>query len=300
MKKKLSIACFFLAGSLLVLVFLPASVWEKMLTSNPPWDDWDFSDLRRVKLVLSVLSFSLVLWGFYSGSLRVRNFLGGPGVNRLREDVFVGLVLVLTAWTVVQFFQVANEQIRVSLPPTTENPYSYGGRFLGTSWRIPLEPFDPRDYFTSIFLIVAAFASFSEAYVRRSFVSVRRRDLLPWGLMGIGLLWAGLDERLKLHEFLGANTPLLRDTTITKYPDDLVLLAYFLIAFGVFLYYWQAFRANKLALTFILLGGISQGLALVGNAWHIRLLPDEHFELIGALLYLMSVVLYAKYQQDSH
>ncbi|MEK9136201.1 MAG: hypothetical protein AAB393_03685, partial [Bacteroidota bacterium] len=121
---------------------------------------------------------------------------------------------------------------------------------------------------------------------------------MPWGLMGSGLLWAGLDESFAFHEFIGANTPVLRDSTLTTYPDDLVVLSYLCIAAAVFLYYLPAFRSRRLPILVLVLAACCQTAGAVGGGFNFQGFQEEGAEVVGALLYLVALLLYAR--EDSH
>ncbi|MBM4319509.1 MAG: hypothetical protein FJ125_06020 [Deltaproteobacteria bacterium] len=168
------------------------------------------------------------------------------------------------------------------------NPFYQHGLLFGQAVLLPVEPFSIADFATSIFLVLAA----TTAYVGLvgSWRAPQPRRLLPvhlWAMMAAGLAYAGLDEYFTLHEFLGANTPLLRDVTWVEHPDDLVMGGYFLTALLVFVGHLRLLARSRLGLGLLLAGGLLQALAVAGDACGLEWMAEETLEALAAACYLL-------------
>jgi hypothetical protein len=108
----------------------------------------------------------------------------------------------------------------------------------------------------------------------------------------MGFLWASVDELVMIHEFLGPNLPFLKSTHITKYPDDLIMLAYFGAGGFVLIRYFKYFFNRKSAFSIFALGMIFQGLAAANGLPGLNL-NEESFEMYGGLCYFVAMFWYA-------
>lgn len=279
-----------------VAALAPTAAWHAHILRPEAWSVADEGDLRRVRQLCAAAGALLGLWLAWARAPRVGRVLARLGGGAAREAA-LGLLAVATALVVVRFFQVLSDRVRILGPAADGNPFYAVGRFLGKEWMVPVEAFLPRDYFTSVALVLAAFVAFAVKDSARS-----RPAALPWGFMGAGLLWAGLDEVLNFHEFIGQNAPLLRETTATLHPDDLVMLAYFAAGAAVFCRHARSFAAHPIPFAILLLGAAAQGAAAMVGGFAVSptlvaLLPEEYLEVAGALLYLLAVLLYARAEQ---
>ncbi|MBF8248893.1 MAG: hypothetical protein HW374_1693 [Bacteroidetes bacterium] len=211
------------------------------------------------------------------------------------DRVYRGIILTLLlsmGYFVARIFIVFRDAVRITGPKTT---FSNWGEFLGKTWTVPVQPFTERDYFNSLFLAFAGFICLFMVLLRhKGLVRVRRLDFprLLWALLALGFFWASVDELVMIHEFLGPNLPFIKSTHITKYPDDLIMLAYFGVGAIVFVRYWKCFIARKSAFIIFAMALVFQGLSAVNGLPGFNL-NEESFEMYGGLCYFVSMFWYA-------
>jgi hypothetical protein len=219
------------------------------------------------------------------------SFLG----DRRRAQLFHALLFMLiglTAFMVARPFVMFYDQVRITSQKT---PFSYWGDFLGHTWTVPVQPMTNRDFFNSLFLAFGGFISIFMYILRRGGFPSAGPLALPrrlWGLMAFGFLWASVDELAMIHEFLGPNLPGLRSVTITKYPDDVIMLSYVGVCALVFFRYLKHFLHRKGAFTVLLLAGLFQILSAINGLPQFNL-NEESFELFGGLCYFAAIFWYA-------
>ncbi len=217
----------------------------------------------------------------------------------IRNYAYRGILLVLTlamGYFLAKLFIVFHDSVRITGPKTQ---FSNWGEFLGKTWTVPFQPYTDRDYFNSMFLAFAGFVGLVMVVLRgKGFAKTRPLDFprILWGLLAFGFLYASVDELVMIHEFLGPNIPFIRSLHlalgITKFPDDLIMMAYAVSGAIVLVVFFKYFLGRKSAFAIFVLAMIFQGLA-AANGLPGLYLNEESFEMYGGLCYFVSMFWYA-------
>lgn len=227
LRQTLSVVCFLMSVILFIAAILPASIWRDTIVGSTSWGIHDDEDLRYLRVVFAGFGVIFLLCSaVFSWNILLKPRLTAKTGDKVYRGMLLTLILSM-GYFIARIFIVFRDVVRITGPKT---PFSNWGEFLGRTWTVPFQPFTERDYFNSMFLAFAGFISLFMLVIRqKGLVSMRKLDFprLLWGLLAFGFLWASLDELVMIHEFLGPNLPLISSTHITKYPDDLIMLAYF-------------------------------------------------------------------------
>jgi hypothetical protein len=150
-----------------------------------------------------------------------------------------------------------------------------------------------------MFLALAGFIGLVMVVLRgKGFAKTRGMDFprILWGLLAFGFLYASVDELVMIHEFLGPNVPFIiamhHALGITKFPDDLIMMAYAGSGVVVLIVFFKYFIGRKSAFAIFVLAMIFQGLA-AANGLPGLYLNEESFEMYGGLCYFVSMFWYA-------
>jgi hypothetical protein len=274
--------------TLTVLSLLPRDTWRDFIVQSSHWGPCDDADLSAMRMVLLgwgivILGWSLVLDRNRIRWLSSRDFL----VDALRLVIIVG-----TAAMVARVFIVFHDHVRLV---GFKSIYSDWGEFLGMRWVVPHQPYTDRDYFNSLFLASAGIVALFMTLLRSQGLVRTRKEEFPavlWGMLAFAFLWASIDELVMIHEFLGPNLPILRDTHITKWPDDVIMLCYAAGGIAVFTIFFRYFWGRKGALALFIGGICCQTLASLNDV-HGIVTPEESLEMYGGLFYFSSMFWYA-------
>ena len=271
---------------------LPTQIWRDAIVGSTTWAVLDDRDLGYMRMVFAGFGLIFLLWSIvFAWNIFLKQRFSEVTGNRVYRGTILALIITM-AYFGTRVFIVFRDSVRITGPKT---PFSNWGEFLGKIWTVPFQPFTERDYFNSMFLAFAGFICLFMVVLRhKGLVRMHKLDFprLLWGLLAFGFLWTSVDELVMIHELLGPNLPLIRSTRITKFPDDLIILAYFATAAIVVLHYFRYFVARKSAFTIFALGVVFQGLAAI-NGLPGFTLNEESFEMYGGLCYFVSMFWYA-------
>jgi hypothetical protein len=249
-----------------------------------------------MRLVFAGFGLIFLLWSVvFAWNIIFKDRLTEKTGNSVHRGILIALTLSM-GYFLARIFIVFRDSVRIIGPKT---PFSNWGDFLGKVWTVPIQPFTERDYFNSMFLAFAGFiCAFMVILRHKGLVRRREKDFprLLWGLLAFGFLWASVDELVMIHEFLGPNLGFVRalheTLGITKYPDDLIMLSYFVAGGFVLLRYFKYFVAHKTTFVIFGMGMVFQGLAALNGAPGLNL-NEESFEMYGGLCYFVSMFWYA-------
>ncbi len=288
----LSAVCLFASAILIVAAVLPTSIWRDTIVGSTSWSILDDRDLKYMRVVFGGFGLIFLLWSFvFPWTIYLKHRLSDRIGNGIYRAILLVLILSM-GYFLARVFIVFRDSVRITGPKT---PFSNWGEFLGKIWTVPFQPFTERDYFNSLFLAFAGFiCSFMVVLRHKGLVRVRELDFprLLWGVLAAGFLWASVDELVMIHEFLGPNLPFLRSTHITKYPDDLIMLGYFVAGAVVLVRYFKYFITRKSAFSIFVMGMIFQGMAAANGLPGLNL-NEESFEMYGGLCYFVAMFWYA-------
>jgi hypothetical protein len=228
-----------------------------------------------------------------------RPWLSAHVTEKVGKYVYRGMLLILTlamGYFVAKLFIVFHDSVRITGPKTQ---FSNWGEFLGKTWTVPFQPYTDRDYFNSMFLAFAGFICMLMVVLRgKGFAKTRALDFprILWALLASAFLYASVDELVMIHEFLGPNVPFIislhHTLGITKFPDDLIMMAYAGSGVVVLIVFFKYFVGRKSAFAIFVLAMIFQGLA-AANGLPGLYLNEESFEMYGGLYYFVSMFWYA-------
>jgi hypothetical protein len=212
-----------------------------------------------------------------------------PTWHRLAASIGVVFVLCYAEWA-INFFR----QFLILLGPGPE--FYNRAQWLGIPLLISNETYSLPDYFTTMFLLLAA-SSAGGTYLRISRGTLRAR--LPreaFALFAAGFCFLAFDEYVTFHEFVGANLPVLRDVKFVGHPDDLVMLSYFAIADLTLYRYLPDLLRDRVGLAIAATAALLQGVAAFGDAWFPPSLGEveELLEVMAAASYFVFVVRYGE------
>lgn len=296
LRQFLSLLCLIAAGILLLVAVLPTSTWRDVIVRSSSWGALDDRDLRYMRVVFAGFGLVALMWSIV---FSWKPWLSRHVTEEIGKYAYRGILLVLTlcmGYFLAKLFIVFHDSVRITGPKTQ---FSNWGEFLGKTWTVPFQPYTDRDYFNSMFLAFAGLICLVMMVLRgKGFATTRKLDFprTLWGLLAFGFLYASVDELVMIHEFLGPNLPFVRALHvalgITKYPDDLIMMAYAGSGVIVFLIYIRHFTARKSAFAVFVLAMIFQGLA-AANGLPGLYLNEESFEMYGGLCYFVSMFWYA-------
>lgn len=175
-------------------------------------------------------------------------------------------------------------------------PFYNHADWLGIPVMVSNESYRTTDFFTSVFLMLAACTA-GGAYLRICLGEATAR--LPrevFALFTVGFSVLALDEYLTIHEFLGANLPVIREVTFVGHPDDLVMLGYFVIGMALLGRYLPQLLEDRIGLSIGAMAIALQGLAAFGDAWFPPELwnVEEMLEVVSAGCYYLFSARYAE------
>jgi hypothetical protein len=278
----------------IVLLFgalAPRDMWRDGIVGSKIWGAEDDSDLAHMRPVLGVTAFVIMGWLLYARRENWSDRFLSSHVRRQLANLLLLVLVMGSALMVARFLIVFHDHVR-SVGPKT--PYSEWGQFLGRIWTVPYQDFNDRDFFTSLFMSCAGFMALTMYMFRKEGLPRAHDRAFParlWALIAFGCIWAGVDELASLHEFLGPNLPLVKSTTITKYPDDLIVLSYALGGLIVLGTHFRYLTANRIAFLVAMVGGAFQ-FSAAANVFPGMALNEEALELYGALCYFGAVFWY--------
>jgi hypothetical protein len=281
---------------LLLAAVLPTSTWRDVIIGSSSWGFMDDRDLRYMRVVFAGFGLIALMW---SVVFAWRPWLSRHVTENLGKYIYRGLLLILTlamGYFLAKLFIVFHDSVRITGPKTQ---FSNWGEFLGKTWTVPFQPYTDRDYFNSMFLALAGFIGLVMVVLRgKGFAKTRGLDFprILWGLLAFGFLYASVDELVMIHEFLGPNVPFIialhHALGITKFPDDLIMMAYAGSGVVVLIVFFKYFVGRKSAFAIFVLAMIFQGLA-AANGLPGMYLNEESFEMYGGLCYFVSMFWYA-------
>ncbi|HCV41882.1 MAG TPA: hypothetical protein DGH68_00235 [Bacteroidetes bacterium] len=256
----------------------------------------DDRDLRYMRVVFAGFGLISLLWSaLFAWNILIKKHLTERTANRIYRWILLTQATSMS-YFLAKLFIIFRDSVRIIGAKT---PFSNWGDFLGRVWTVPIQPFTERDYFNSMFLAFAGFICTIMVVLRhKGLVRMREKDFprLLWGFLAFGFLWASVDELVMIHEFLGPNLAVIRTLHetlgITKYPDDLIMLAYFGGGALLFLRYIRYLMGRPSAFVIFVMGITFQGLAAINGVPGLNL-NEESFEMYGGLCYFVSIFWYA-------
>jgi len=166
-------------------------------------------------------------------------------------------------------------------------------RMLGFDVVLQDNPLLTADFFTCIFLGMAAILSYTIHSLRRLDIisengNRRHHPGFIWLILAAGFFFAATDEYFGIHEFIGDN--------IIKRCDSVVMIAYAVLAVVVLSRYVRYLASFKPGMYMFGLGVSAQIAAMVLDRIAVSAFMEEGLEMLGSVFYMGGTALYLAWE----
>jgi len=214
--------------------------------------------------------------------------------NRLKDiqKITVQIAIVAMFVAFIHSLSVYFRENLLLIGEIARHRYMY--KMLGFEVMIQDNPLMTSDFFTCIFLSMAAILSYMIHFFNRLSADLEQDDSHPspgivWILLALGFCFAAFDEYFGIHEFVGDN--------IIKQRDDVVMMLYSIAAAAVLIRYIRYFLSFKPGFAMFFLGTFFQAAAVLLDKFAVSAFFEEGFEALGAVFYLGGTALYLLWQE---
>jgi hypothetical protein len=277
---------------LLALVLTPHRAGDWLFRSDT-FDPAYGKALWVLRILLGVGGIALLVFGGKVGRWTVDRWNRSTAAARIGWLTFGLLLLSIGIFA----FSRWSQENMIHLGQV--EPYKERYKLLGFEVVLATNEFHTPDFISCIFFAMSAALGLSMSLWRPKGTGLRDRTNRFWNLVAVGFGFLLLDEFYGLHEFIGNNWLVKLGERFTHNPDDLVIMAYFVVALIVLIRYRSVFSSRRAAWVTFLLGAVFHGTAVLVDAFGNSYVIEEGGEAVASVLYFGALLQVASAEVQS-